>query len=557
VNFSFIISTYKQVNLVKNCIEGIRKFHPESEIIVVDDGSSSNHVHNLRQIEGIELLTSFHNSGFGTNNNKGIYRAKGDIIILINNDVELTMPIEQELERIFNADQKIGIVGCLLFYPDGRVQHGGHRFINDRTDFFHYDHCVPFEQSDMAKKSRYNISVTGALMALRKSMVDHIGAFKKEYWFAYEDNELCLRAWTTGYRVYYSADISAIHHEGITRGVNQVQKQRTGTLKKELMTRQAFFNDIKLYDTKDIMRMVRKANGEKVPERPHRIGIVRQGALGDCIMLTGIIDEIKNRMPESEIYTCTACPYPFVANKSVIKNFAKFDTMVEQVDDVYLFDMVYEDSPKKPVWIAYADHAFGEGNYDPDRIKPRLQPFLQARQDMQKKLGENFRHKDKTCVIHAGSGFWSAKQWGRENYEAVVKELKGNGYTTILVGANADYDVAGVDIDFKNKLQLEHVLELIKMCDLFIGMDGGISHIAMCTSTPCVIMFTAADPQCFVHRWENTIAVVPNSECKFCRNQVVGSTGFPCWHGDNHCLKSIEVKDVMEAVKIMEGENGN
>lgn len=552
---SFVIPSFKNPQLTIDCVDNIKSYHQDTEIIISDDGSGSNTVHELKKIEGVKLITNFWNGGFGSACNAGISKSSGDIVILINNDIQLVKPVVDQFKDIFNSDPNIGVVGTLLYYPNGNIQHGGHCFGGEGKDLGHYDHGVHPTKAEMAFKNRFNISVTGALMAVRKSMIDHIGGFKKEYYLSYEDNELCFRAWHTGYKVYYTSDIRAIHHEGVSRGRNPMEKAKAGTWQKELFTRKQFHEDTKVYDFKNILRLIDKANGLKVSDKPLVIGVSRDGALGDCVMTTGIVDELKRRNPESKIYVSTKCSNVYMSNKNIDKIFTNKDQMLEQADEFYELDMVYENNPTKKVWEAYADHVFGEGEYEAGMVKPRLYSFLEARQSAQSKLPEEFKTCEKTCVVHPASGFWTSKRWGVENYRVVVDALKKLGYKVVQIGSGSDLELSNADVNLKDKLSLQEVFEVIKMSDLFISVDSGMAHVAMCSKTPCILLFSVADPSCFVHRWQNTIVIEPNSECKFCRNKVSGSTGFPCHHGDDHCIKSILPEEVIEAIKILEEED--
>ena len=252
MTFSFVIPNYNNPDMLKNCLEHIRKLYPTHKIIVVDDASSEIEKIKLVCAEyNAEVKTSFHNNGFSYNCNKGIDALNTDAVVLINNDVELKDDILKESERILNKDSKIGVIGFLLYYPNMQIQHSGIRFKS--LESMSHD---PKDAPD-AFYSRYTIAVTGALMVIRKKMVEEIGGFNAGYKLAFEDTELCLRAWHTGWRVYYTADVFAIHYEGYTRGVTDEQKKNSGTWDKEQDSYKKYLKDIVNYSYLDIINKVR------------------------------------------------------------------------------------------------------------------------------------------------------------------------------------------------------------------------------------------------------------------------------------------------------------
>lgn len=554
-SIDYVIPNYENPKLLEQCINSIRKFS-NSRIIVCDDNSSSQDLIQIVQIckktPNVSLRTNFWNSGFGYSCNMGIANSTADIVILVNSDIIMTESIQKETIRIFESDEKIGVVGYLLYYPNGLIQHGGH-YVPKKTGYKflgHRDYQLPKDQAKEALESGYIISVTGALMAIRKDMFNKIGGFKKEYKLGSEDAEYCYRTWHTGYRVYYTSAVSAIHAEGFTRGKNDYEKDQRMTLMTERNTLSQFMQDIALYDFPEIERQLLKAKGVEVGPRPYRVGINRAGALGDAIMATGVIAKIKEENPGVEIYVSTLCPFPFIANTNVKKIFNNKKQMIEQVDTYFDLDLAYEKKPKIKVIDAYAQEIFDE--YKEEEIRPTLNSILESRDKVQKEVLSKIP-KGKIAVIHAGRGFWEMKHWDRFKYILVAQYLKSIGYNVVTVGRHDDLLIEGT-INLVNRLDQQDVFELIKMSDLFVGIDGGVMHMAQCTETPIVAIFSVADPKCFIWREENTVAVEPRSECRYCRNKVEPPvTGVICEYGDNRCIKSIEAEDVIRAIEKIVG----
>src|SRR5205823_3748686 len=80
---------------------------------------------------------------------------------------------------------------------------------------------------------RYVWSVTGALCAVRRETLQRLGGFSTAYAMAYEDLDYCLRAWTKGVRVYFCADVIAIHEESGTLGARSTERRRRPSIWRE------------------------------------------------------------------------------------------------------------------------------------------------------------------------------------------------------------------------------------------------------------------------------------------------------------------------------------
>jgi len=251
MKYSFVIPTYRDSVLTRQCLKSLRRFHPDGQVIVVDDGSPDFSFVDLVDAcekNRSELILKKENGGFAKTVNTGIKASMGDIVILVNNDIIFTKPLTDKLDEIFAMDSQIGIVGCLLEYPFGNIQHGGVQRIG-KTDYFqHADAGKAMYCAREAKQSKYRIAVTGALFAINVEMIKDIGLLSEDYGMAYEDVEYCLRAWFRGWRVYYSAGISAIHAEGVTRGTNPEEKKKKGSWNAEEKSMRQYRKDIKKYN---------------------------------------------------------------------------------------------------------------------------------------------------------------------------------------------------------------------------------------------------------------------------------------------------------------------
>jgi|GEM_PF-1182868 len=269
--FSIIIPTVKQTFMVRDCINAFKRHETlagDCEILVVDDGSSKEVQDWLKRWAAdepqVRLFLKAKNSGFSHTVNVGLQNATGDYLVLLNNDVTFIGRVLQHIEAAFQKDNQIGVVGCKLLYPDMKVQHAGVIRMPRSTTFLHVNKQMPRE-SPAVNRSRYFLSVTGALFAIRRLAYEVIGPFNENYFLSCEDTEYCLRAWKAGWRVYYTHDAEAIHAEGGTRGNDERSKIKKGPewFLKERETWAKFAADLRKYDTDRYDEAVSRLNSGK------------------------------------------------------------------------------------------------------------------------------------------------------------------------------------------------------------------------------------------------------------------------------------------------------
>jgi GT2 family glycosyltransferase/glycosyltransferase involved in cell wall biosynthesis/SAM-dependent methyltransferase len=231
LDWSIIIPTIGKVDLVRQCITTCRQHIPAGaslEFIVVDDGTEApEEVEELRRAAGdlsFQLLSNHQNLGFSASVNHGMRHARGRHIVLCNNDILFFQPWLEPLARMFNTDANIGIVGAKLLYRDGTIQHAG---MEKGAATLKWHHSWGRKPGDhpQANQTRYVWSVTGALFAMRREIVERLGGFSTAYATAYEDLDYCLYAWANGIRVAYCTDVVAYHLEGETRGATEEEKK--------------------------------------------------------------------------------------------------------------------------------------------------------------------------------------------------------------------------------------------------------------------------------------------------------------------------------------------
>jgi GT2 family glycosyltransferase len=201
-----------------------------AEVIVVDHASTDASLALLRQWHGrldLKVLALDHNGSFSDSSNLGARHARGQYLLFMNNDI---VWLQDALPRLLKSlhNPQVGVVGIKLLKVVGEsragaqfaseVQHLGVRFKFNHRGYWPYE-VEPSALHDEAEHApQYVPAVTGAVLLCRKSDFDAVGGFDPEYFYGFEDVELCLRlAYRLQKAVVCRNDCVALHHHGHTR----------------------------------------------------------------------------------------------------------------------------------------------------------------------------------------------------------------------------------------------------------------------------------------------------------------------------------------------------
>ena len=226
---SVVIPNRDSLELIRRVTDDLlqRTNYPDLEIVIPDNGTVDPAVLALYEAQRgerfqAEIVAEPFN--FSAMCNRGARAARGEAILFLNNDVEVTEPgwLAEMVECL--AFPSTGIVGAKLLYPSGRLQHAGvivglgeaagHWFVDDPSD----------EVGPMGRLAvRQTLSaVTGACMLVTRRCFDALGGFDEAMFpVAYNDVDLCLRAKPAGFRTVWTPFATLIHHESASRGSDE------------------------------------------------------------------------------------------------------------------------------------------------------------------------------------------------------------------------------------------------------------------------------------------------------------------------------------------------
>lgn len=229
VLLSIIIVNFNGERFVRPCLESIRDLVTcQYEVIFVDNASEDDSCGIVRrEFPWVNLIESKVNTGFTGGNNAGALVARGDLLLLLNNDTVLQTDVQAAIDHF--RDHMIGIVGVRLRYADGRQQ--------PSVGFEHTPWRIALSWLGLAKvawlpsvfrrsevaEGFYALAhrgvawVSGAALLTRKNLWDSLRGLDEDFFMYVEDIDYCRRARDMGYCVVYEPSVLVLHHEGAGR----------------------------------------------------------------------------------------------------------------------------------------------------------------------------------------------------------------------------------------------------------------------------------------------------------------------------------------------------
>jgi O-antigen biosynthesis protein len=227
---SIIIPSRDKVEVLARCIASLCEktaYHPY-EILIVDTGSEEprtrEYYQTLESSPNIRILSDTARPfNYSRANNHGAREARGELLLFLNNDVEITNPAWLDELAEWAAHPPIGIVGAKLLYPDGSIQHAGAVVGLGGFAGHPFAGCSAFSEGIYGSTGWYRnfLAVTGACMFMRREVFEELGGFDEEFLLCGSDVEIGLRAWKNGYRVMLNPFSELTHYEQQTRQSEQ------------------------------------------------------------------------------------------------------------------------------------------------------------------------------------------------------------------------------------------------------------------------------------------------------------------------------------------------
>lgn len=232
---SIIIPTKDLIDVLDNCLNSIleKTTYPNYEIILVENNSTESKTFEYyaalesNHSDKITIVTWPHEFNFSKIINFGARAAKGEYLLLLNNDTELITP--NWIERMIGicARQDVGAVGVRLYYRDDTIQHAGVCVTGGVAG--HLGKNLPRGQWGyfaLADAEQDLSAVTAACLMTKRSVFESVNGFTEELAVAFNDIDYCLKVRESGKLIVYTPEVELYHYESISRGFETSVEKR-------------------------------------------------------------------------------------------------------------------------------------------------------------------------------------------------------------------------------------------------------------------------------------------------------------------------------------------
>lgn len=220
---SIITVNYKQQEVTLQFLDSLNLHaHTEEiEVILVDNGSEEdNGMLYKKEYPSLVYIRSEKNLGFAGGNNLGIRAAKGDYLLLLNNDTEITPGLITVLREELDRRPEVGMVSPLILYFDDKtiIQYAGYtemNYITCRNEGIGGGETNNGQYKGISRETGY---CHGAAVMCRKADVDTIGTMDELFFLYYEELDWCEKFKRAGKKIWFTGDAGIYHKESISVG---------------------------------------------------------------------------------------------------------------------------------------------------------------------------------------------------------------------------------------------------------------------------------------------------------------------------------------------------
>lgn len=218
---SIVTVNYNQSEVTCKLIESLNKISwPNFEIIVIDNNSTKDSPEIIKQrFPNIIYVANPINYGFAAGNNFGLMRARGEYVLLLNNDIEVPEGFMEPLIDKLEGNPGIGAVSPKIkfYYQPDTIQYAGYTPINPITM---RNFSIGYWQKDEEKynEDRETPYAHGAAMMVPMRVVKEVGLMSYIFFLYYEEADWCARISHAGYKMYYVGNSYVLHKESVSTG---------------------------------------------------------------------------------------------------------------------------------------------------------------------------------------------------------------------------------------------------------------------------------------------------------------------------------------------------
>jgi GT2 family glycosyltransferase len=226
LDLSIVVASYNTRDLLRACLATLRGATRavSAEVIVVDNSSQDGTPAMVAaEFPEVTLIANPTNDGFARANNRALKNTRGRFVLLLNPDTLVPPDTIDPLVAFLSDHPKVGLVGCRVDRPDGRLDEACKRSFptpwSALMRFLALDRLLgrkgSYRRLGDDPAGRYEVdAVVGAFMLLRRETLEDVGGLDEDYFMFGEDLDWCYRVKQRDWKIYYVGDKSIVHHKG-------------------------------------------------------------------------------------------------------------------------------------------------------------------------------------------------------------------------------------------------------------------------------------------------------------------------------------------------------
>lgn len=227
---SIVIANKDHVSDLRRCVSSIleKSTYEDYEIIIVENNSEEKetfeYYEELQENDRITIVTYEGEFNYSAVNNLGVRNAKGEYILLLNNDTQVITVNWMEELLMYAQRTDVGAVGAKLYYADKTIQHAGvvlglgahrtagHSHYKQHRENLGYMGRLCYAQDVSA--------VTGACLLVKKALYEEVGGLEEDFAISLNDVDFCLKLREKGYLNVFTPFAELYHFESVSRGLD-------------------------------------------------------------------------------------------------------------------------------------------------------------------------------------------------------------------------------------------------------------------------------------------------------------------------------------------------
>ena len=228
MKLSIVIICWNDWKVLEDCLRSIfaGTHKTDCEVIVSDNGSTDGSVEKIRtQFPAVRVVENRANLGFAKGNNAGIREAQGEYVLILNPDTIIHDGSLDRWTEFADRHPEAGAFGCRVQNPDGTYQRSARPFPTIQRYlaaalYFRFlgqlRRPVLTPEYDWWKgdTEREIDWQSGCCVMLRGNLLKELGGFDEQFFYQFEEVDLCRRVWNAGYRIRFTPEASITHLGG-------------------------------------------------------------------------------------------------------------------------------------------------------------------------------------------------------------------------------------------------------------------------------------------------------------------------------------------------------